>query len=415
MTDPERRARAGVVVVGSELLHEGRQDTNGPWIAEALAAEGFEPTVRVTVGDDRAGIASAIRHAMSGADLVVACGGLGPTFDDLTREGAADALGLTLSRDPALAEHLRERYRLRGVAMPEAVIRMADRISTAEILANSVGSAPGQLLKGPPALALVPGVPSEMVAMLRDEVIPRVRGLARGAASARRAFRITGLYESQVEEKLGPAMKGWTGIAATILAAPGDVSFILRSAAGDRRSLEEAAASVRAALGAAIYTEADEPLEAVAGALLRGRSLTLSTAESCTGGMLGGMITAVAGASDYYAGGVVAYRDEIKSGWLGVDPAILREHGAVSSETALAMARGVRERTGSDVSLAVTGIAGPGGGSPAKPVGRVHLAMAGPWGESAAELTLPGNRAIVRLLSCRAALNKLRLKLMRAP
>jgi nicotinamide-nucleotide amidase len=400
-------------VVGSELLRDGRSETNGPRIGDALAREGFEPVLRLVVGDDRAAISAAIRGALSAADLVVVSGGLGPTFDDLTREGVADALGLALRRDPGLESALRERYRRRGVRMPEAVGRMAEILEGAEVLPNSVGSAPGQLLAGPPAVALVPGVPSEMEAMLESEILPRARRMEPGPAPERRLFKIAGLWESQVEDKIAPVIDRRDRLDATILAAPGDVTLILRAPPERRDALEGAAGELRRLLGDAVYSEADEGIEAAVGRLLNEARLTLSTAESCTGGLLGGAITSVPGSSSYYVGGFVAYADPVKENALGVPDATIRRFGAVSAETALAMARGVRGRLGSDLSISLTGIAGPAGGRPDKPVGLVYVGLAAPWGEAAHETRLPGDRRGIRLRAVRAALNILRLGLLR--
>ncbi len=401
-------------MVGSELLRDGRSETNGPRIGEALAREGFEPVRRLVVGDDRAAIAAAIRESLASAELVVVSGGLGPTFDDLTREGVADALGLALRRDPGLESALAGMYRRRGVRMPEGVERMADILEGAEVLPNRVGSAPGQFLAGPPALALVPGVPSEMESMLESEVLPRARSMKPGPAPERRLFKIAGLWESQVEERIAPVIGRRDRVDATILAAPGEVTLILRAPPERRESLEAAAGELRGLLGDAVYSEADEGIEAAVGRLLQKARLTLSTAESCTGGLLGGTITSVPGSSSYYVGGLVAYADRVKEGSLGVPAATIRRFGAVSAETALAMARGARDALGTDLSVSVTGIAGPAGGSSEKPVGLVYIGLAAPWGEAAHETRLPGDRSGIRLRAVRTALNLLRLDLLRS-
>jgi len=402
------RPLAAVVVVGSEILEDGRFDTNGPFIEKSLGLAGFRPILRLVVGDDREAIAFAVREASARASIVVVSGGLGPTFDDLSREGTADALGTTLARSPELESALRERLRRRGMTPPESVYRMADVVPGAEILANSVGAAPGLLVKGPPSIALVPGVPAEMEAMLLSEVLPRLQALHPGAPSLRRIFKIAGLYESEVEGLLSPAMPRWGDLGRTILASPGEITFILRGDPGDGERLESARADVLRILGGAIYSESDEGLECAVGRLLASSSMTLATAESCTGGMLGGMITSVPGSSSYYLGGAISYADDVKGRLLDVPAETIARHGAVSAETAAAMALGALERTGADLSLAVTGVAGPGGGSAAKPVGLVHLALGRPSGAIGRELRLTGDRGMVRLRACRAALDLLR-------
>jgi nicotinamide-nucleotide amidase len=407
------RKKAGVVVIGSELLLDGRQDTNGPWIADQLSRIGIEPSCRIVVVDDPGRIESALHEAMRTSDLVVVSGGLGPTFDDVTRESVAAALKRKLVRDLSVEKGLRERYERRKMRMPDVVARMADRIEGAELLTNSVGTAPGQYLAGPPALALLPGVPSEMEAMLLGEVIPRVQSLAGREPGLRRNFRIAGMYESEVEAKLRDSMSRWSGISATILAAPGDVCLILRAEQSQVQSLDSAAADVTRLIGKAIVSEGDRRLEEVVGELLSDASLTLALAESCTGGMLGSLLTSVPGSSSYFLGGQVVYQDRLKSSWLGVAGKVLADHGAVSVEASLAMARGIREQAGAGIGLSITGVAGPGGGTPLKPLGRVYLGLAGSLGEEVKELNLPGDRQVVRTLACRAALNLLRLRLMR--
>jgi nicotinamide-nucleotide amidase len=404
--------RAAVVVVGSEILLDGREDTNGPLVEETLRREGIQPDLRIVAGDDPSSLGAALRAAAARADVIVVSGGLGPTFDDVTREAASEALGRPLRRSAELAAGLRERYARRGLAPVDSVLRMADLIEGAEPLRNAVGSAPGQFLAGPPVVALLPGVPAELEPMLREEVVPRLRRLFRLAPPSRAVFKIAGRYESQVEGALAPLMKSWKDVDATILASPGEVMLILRAAARDAPALESAAASVRAALGGDIYAESEVGLETAVGRMLAAARLTLATAESCTGGMLGGMITSVAGSSAYYLGGAVAYAGRIKEGWLGVPAETLARHGEVSPQTALAMARGVRERAGSDLGLAVTGVAGPGGGRAGKPVGFVCLAVAAPWGPGERTFSLPGDRATIRLRSCRLALDLLRRVLL---
>jgi nicotinamide-nucleotide amidase len=406
-----RHAEAAIIVIGTELLHEGRVDTNGPAIAAALAGEGFDPVIKITVGDDTEAISAAFRVAAGRAGLIVACGGLGPTFDDLTREAVAGAFSLGLKRSPEIRGAIMKMYGKRGLVAPESAFRMADLIEGAEALANRHGSAPGQMLHGPPTIALVPGVPVEMEAMLHEEILPRLRALGLARPPARRIFRITGLFESQAEQRVRPALERHPGIQPTILAAPGQVTLILRSHESGAAELASAADEVRALLGDAIFSEAEEGIETVVGRLLAAEGKSLATAESCTAGMLGAMITSVAGSSAWYRGGVICYADDLKGGLLGVPADVIGEKGAVSEETARAMAEGARVRLSSDFALSVTGVAGPGGGGPGKPVGLVWIALAGPDGTSACELRLGGARSVIRELSCRAALDLLRLRL----
>lgn len=406
---------AAVVVVGSEILLDGRIDTNGPRIESVLAREGVPCVLRLVVGDDRDEIADAIRTASRRAAIVVVSGGLGPTFDDLTREAAADALGVALTRDASIEGRLRERYRARRLNPPESVFRMADVLAGAEPLRNRVGSAPGQVLAGPPFLALLPGVPAELEAMLAEELIPRLLAVHPGERAERLIFKIAGMYESEVESAISATMQGWNGIASTILASPGEVTLILRARGASPGEMLRAAAGVRKALAEAIFAEADESIAAAVGRMLDDARLTLATAESCTGGMLGSMITSVPGSSRWYRGGVVAYANGIKRRWLGVPARTLLRQGAVSGETAARMARGARRRSGCDLALGVTGIAGPEGGTRSKPVGTVFVALASARGDSVRSFDLPGDREMVRLRSCRAALDLLRRSLLASP
>lgn len=399
---------AAIVVVGTELLLEGRVDSNGPVLALALAEEGFRPALKITVGDDLEAIASALGRAAEVAGLVVACGGLGPTFDDLTREAAARAFGLRLERRAPEEEAIRARYAKRGLFPPETAMRMAEVLEGAEILDNSVGSAPGQMLPGPPAVALLPGVPAELEAMLREQLLPRLRDLAPGPPAARRVFKIAGLYESQVETMVRPHLQGRSGIDTTILASPGQITLILRADPGAGEIMEEAVRQVRGTLGEAVYAEKEEGIEVSVGRLLETRGLSLGTAESCTAGLLGAMITSVPGSSRWYRGGFVCYSDRLKEEMLGVPRQVISDAGAVSAETAEAMAAGARERLDVDFALSLTGVAGPGGGTPDKPVGLVWLGLAGPAGRTSRRLHLGGSRQVIREISCRAALDLLR-------
>ncbi len=399
---------AAVVIVGTELLLEGRMDTNGPWISGALADEGYEPVLRLTVPDDRAAIAEALRIAVRAAPLIVVSGGLGPTFDDLTREAAADAFGLRLGRSAALVESIRSRYRSRGLTPPEAAMRMADLLEGAEILPNSTGTAPGQFIAGPPAVALLPGVPAEIEAMIRDELRPRIRGRSGSAAPLRRVFKVAGLYESEVESRIGGLIAQEGTNQATILAAPGEITLILRARPGGEGAIAMLADQIRSKLGDAVYAEEDVGIEMAVGQLLARAGWRLATAESCTGGMLGGLLTRVPGSSRYYAGGVVCYSNEAKVDLLGIPGQLLESAGAVSEEAARAMASAARAQVGADLALAITGIAGPGGGSAGKPVGLVWIGLAAPWGETARHLQLSGSRSLIREISCRAALDLLR-------
>lgn len=415
--------RAEILAVGAELLTPFRLDTNSLFLTSELNALGVEVAAKHVLGDDLEPLAAAFRASLERADLVVATGGLGPTADDLTREAAARALGLELRRAPELEAQLRARFTRRGRPMPENNLRQADLLAGAEALTNGHGSAPGIWLPraGPDrdrALLLLPGPPRELRPLFAAEAAPRLRAWARarlGAAPAplaRVALLVADRFESEVDEIAAPLYRPYAArsVETTILAArPGEIELHLRAPALAASALGELAAQLRAALGDAVLA-ADEPsLEAAVGARLRRRGWTLAVAESCTGGLLGARLTAPPGASDYFLGGVLAYANDLKRDLLGVGEALLRHDGAVSDACARAMALGVRRALGADWGAAVTGIAGPGGGSDAKPVGTVHLAVAGPDARFASvHRVFSGDRDRVRQASVATALDLLR-------
>jgi nicotinamide-nucleotide amidase len=400
---------AAFVAVGSELLRTERVDTNSVLAGRLLAPYGFAFVEKRCVEDNTDAIVTAITELLSRAELVLVSGGLGPTADDVTREAAAQALGLALERDPRLETTLVERYQQRGREMPAIALRMADVLAGAEVLPNPVGTAPGQLLRaGNRMLVLLPGVPVEFEQILSQHLLPRwseVNGVLTTT------LRLAGVYESQVEQRVSPLYDRFGRERVTILAARGQVLLVL-SASGDgaRSRLAEMEAAFSAVAGRDLYGSGGDTLAGVVLALLAQRGWRLATAESCTGGMIGAQITAVPGSSASYVGGVVAYSNELKQRLLAVPKGVLSSSGAVSRETALAMADGART-LGAECGLAVTGIAGPDGGSDDKPVGTVHIAAATPAGVRHAHHQFPGDRAMVREITANFALDLLRRSL----
>ena len=418
---------AEVIAVGSELLGSSRLDTNSLFIAQALRALGIELKVKTVVGDDRARLRDLFTLALGRADLVVVTGGLGPTDDDLTREAIADALDLPLVEDPQITARIRERFARRGLAMPEVNRRQAMVPRGATALANPHGSAPGLFIRtGEKSAVLLPGPPRELQPMLT--ALCARDGLLGARAGAQRLHTVsiftTGLSESHVEELAQPLYSRWRDevdpIETTILASPGQVELhlTLRSAdeiqAGAR--LGVARGALVDALGDCVFCTDGRLLPQVVGDLLRENGLTFAAAESCTGGLLLARMTEVAGSSDYVRGGVVAYSNDVKIQNLGVDPAIIEAHGAVSEPTAAAMADGVHARTGADVCVAITGIAGPGGGTASKPVGTVVIALR-VTGQPLVVRThlFPGARDIVRFQATQSALDGVRRVLRPQP
>jgi nicotinamide-nucleotide amidase len=398
--------RAAFLAVGSELLRTDRLDTNSLLVGRLLAPCGFAFVEKRCVEDEAGAIAAAVTEMLARAELVIVSGGLGPTADDLTREAVARALGIGIARDRRLEAALLARFRTRGRELPAIAMRMADVLDGAEVLENPVGTAPGQLVQvGRGTLVLLPGVPVELEQILVTHLLPRWAA-AEGVLT--RTLRLAGVYESQVEERVQPLYGRFGRERVTILAARGQVLLVL-SASGGRgaQELAEMEAAFVAAAGPDLYGRDGETLAGVVLARLGARGWRLATAESCTGGLVGAAITAVPGSSAAYVGGVVSYSDALKQRLLGVPEAVLAAHGAVSREAAEAMAAGARA-LGAECALAVTGIAGPAGGSEDKPAGTVHLAVATPRGGRHTRHRFPGDRAMVREITVNFALDLLR-------
>ena len=376
---------AEIIAVGSELLGWTRLDTNSLFITEKLAALGIEVKGKSVVGDDGDRLKAVFAASLRRADLVILTGGLGPTDDDLTREVIAEALGLSMLEDPEITATIARRFSRRGMQMPEVNRRQAMVPRGAAVLPNPLGSAPGLFIEADDkVVVLLPGPPRELQPMLSALC---EAGALSARAGATRVFKVslftTQRSESHVEELVQPIYSQWRRdhppIETTILATPGQVELHLSVRGADEATamatLEAARQQLADALGDCAFTTDGRPLHRYVGDLLRERRLTLAAAESCTGGLLLERLTDVPGSSDYVAGGIVAYTNGLKTTLLGVDPELLERHGAVSEPVAAAMAEGVRERSGADVAVAITGIAGPGGGSPEKPVGTVVIAV----------------------------------------
>jgi nicotinamide-nucleotide amidase len=415
-----RAARVAILSVGDELILGQIDDTNARWIAQELCALGAEPGERRTVGDDRAALADAMRVLASTHEALVVTGGLGPTLDDLTREALCDLVdgaGTALVEDPAGVAHLAGWFAARGRPMPASNLRQAMRPPSARLLDNPHGTAPGLAAPardGRASVFCLPGPPNEMRPMFARFVAPAV---ARGdTVVATAALHTIGLGESSIGELLGDLMSRGREPSVGTTASDGIVSIRIR-ATGARdaahRALEETVALCRARVGSIIFGRDGESLASVVGAMLAERGLVLATAESCTGGLLGARITDVAGSSAWFAGGFITYENARKVADLGVGEATLAAHGAVSHETAIEMARGALARTGASLSLSTTGVAGPSGGSDAKPVGTVYIALA----ERGAAVVsrrfhFPGDRTTVRSRTAHLALACARFALL---
>lgn len=405
-----RIPKAALVCVGSELL-AGQVNTHQAWLSIRLRRLGFEVVGESSVPDDVAAIRAALTLALRQADAVIVCGGLGPTFDDLTRQAAAAALGRRLALRPALWTAIKKRFKRLPTPIPEENKRQAEVIAGATVMPNPNGSAPGQFLRTRGrTLVLLPGPPSEMYPMFETHVRARLKKLhARGLHPAVFSARLSGIPESAADERLAPVRKRWPRARFTILASASEVSFhalaMESSAAAARRTRARLRREILAAVSPFVHGEGEQTLESVLGDRLRRRRLTLAVAESCTGGLLGGRITSVPGSSSYFLGGVLAYANAVKVRVLGVPARLIARHGAVSAECAEAMARGVRRKLGADLGVAVTGIAGPDGGTADKPVGTVFIALDGPGrARTARRLDALGPREDVRRRAVAAAL-----------
>lgn len=423
-----------VLAVGDELLAGDITNGNAAWLSSRLADAGVPVTRHVTVADDVDVIAAAVLESLGRVAAVVVTGGLGPTQDDLTREGLALAAGVGVRREPGLEAALRAAFSSRGRTVPEMNYRMADLPVGASSIPNPTGAAPGVLLElpgpggGPGVVYALPGVPGEMRAMVEASVAADlVARMPAPQAVVARTVRTAGLWESEVAQAMAPEVERArsaggpvvaflasggqtrvkvTGTAPTVTEAEALVAPVVAFA---RRVLGDAVVGGGGGVGGAgAVVVDDDSLEGVVVAMLRARGETLAVAESLTGGLLAGRLTDVAGASDVFVGGVTAYATRLKGSLLGVAPDVLAREGAVSPVTAVAMARGVRERLGSSWGLATTGVAGPSE-QEGHPVGTVHVALAGPSGAVVTKaLTLPGDRGHVRLLAVVAALDVLR-------
>jgi len=411
-----------LITVGDELLLGFTIDTNAAHIARTLAANGVEIVRRTTVGDEAPRIAAAVREALDRTGAVITTGGLGPTSDDLTKPAIAAIFGRPMKLDEAIATKLEERWRARfpNSRFPSTNRTQAEIPEGARILTNHHGTAPGIWLEDERGrwVAMLPGVPREMRGMLAEELLPAIKARATGEQNVvlSGTLRTTGIAESAIAEMLGPNFLGDPGTelgSLPLAYLPGVAGVDLRVTVKGRplseaeRLVSEAIVKLRSRVEAYAYGVDDADLAAVVLDKCRALDFTLAVAESCTGGMLGERITSIPGSSDVFLGGVIAYHNEVKRSLLGVRSEAIERSGAVSEEVVLQMASGVRERLGADVGVAVTGIAGPGGGTPEKPVGLVWIAVHA-LEVKARRFHVGGDRAEIRQRAAQAALEMVR-------
>ncbi len=409
---------AEIIAVGSELLTPEKVDTNSLWLTEKLNEIGIEVMLKTVVGDDAARLEEVIADALKRSFLVITTGGLGPTEDDITRQISAKAAGRELVHHQHLEDALRVRFRGYGYEMPEINIRQAYTIEGSTILPNPNGSAVGMMLETDGRfLVVLPGPPNEMRPMFADHVLPELQKHAGGVIVRKRVICIAGMGESAVDEAVSPIYREYESVDTSILFTQTGIELHLTAHSDNEADafavLDEMAERIAAKLPSAVFSVNGEKMEEVVGRLLRDKGKTVAFAESCTGGLIAMRITEVAGSSEYFLEGAVTYSNDAKIRALGVSPETLAEYGAVSEQTAKEMAAGMRTRSGADIAVAITGIAGPGGGSEEKPVGTVHIGHADETGVRSIQLKLPGDRSLIRRRASEAALNYLRLRLVK--
>lgn len=411
--------RAAIVAVGSELLTPAKLDTNSLHITDQLNRLGIDVIVKAVVGDARDELTHTIRALLERVDLLVLCGGLGPTDDDVTREAVSVALNRPLAEDETITVRLRERFKARGfpMPMPEINRRQAMVPSGAVVIENTKGSAPGLWIDDlGKSVVLLPGPPRELRPMLATLVAGPLRERTSGEPLARRIVRIAGRIESQVDEALQPLYHEWAAatppISATILAALGSIELHLSARASSSAivdaALEQAVGRVVEVIGSDVYSTDGRKLEEIVGDLLVEKGWRIGAAESCTGGLITSRLTDVSGSSRYVDQSVITYSNEAKTALLGVPVELLVQHGAVSEPVGLAMADGIRQRAGVDVGIGVTGIAGPTGGTPEKPVGTVVVAVVTANEQRCRTFRFHGERENVKFQASQMALDMVR-------
>ena len=412
---------AEIIAVGSEMLTPHRIDTNSLYLTEQLNLLGVDVAFKSVVGDNLRHLVAAAQHGLFRSDILIFSGGLGPTEDDLTREAVAEALGVALRRDPEILARLEKRFADRGWKMTPNNSKQADVIEGATVLPNPNGTASGQWLSGQfeereRIVILLPGPPHEMKALFESEVRERLRAKVPAAHLFTRTLKVAMLGESAVDARVAPIYKRYSDVETTILAGAGEIELHFKTSAATlaaaQARADEVAGLVEDELDDAVYSRDGQSLEQIVGYWLQMRNATLAVAESCTGGLLAERITSIAGSSRYFLGGAVVYSNAMKTELAGVPADMIERHGAVSRDVVAALAEGIRYRCESTLGVGITGVAGPGGGSPEKPVGLVFHAVASDLGTEVIQRTYPGDRKRIRRFASTMALDLVRRKLM---
>lgn len=406
--------KSEIIAVGSELLTPDRVDTNSLFLTEELNKLGIEVVRKSIVGDNRENLRASFAEAMERVELILVSGGLGPTEDDLTRETLAELLGRKLNLNKEILGYIEGRFRKLGREMPAVNVRQAMVPEGAEVMENPRGSAPGLWIEhSGHFFALLPGPPWELKPMYLEQVLPRLERRSSSVRMVYRELRVAGMGESAVEQRIRPIYTRYADVNTTILSAPGEIQIHLRmwtsDAAHAQKTLDEIVQGFEIALSDRIYSQDGSSLEEVVAQLLTTHNATISSAESCTGGLLAQRLTSIPGSSSYFLGGVVSYSNELKTAWADVPPEVIQTKGAVSSEVAIALAQGIRRQVGSTFGVGITGIAGPGGGSEEKPVGTVHIALSHSGGVKERGVLFPGDREAIRWHASQLALDMVRL------
>ena len=404
---------AEIIAVGSELLTPLYLDTNSLFLTERLNALGIEVRFKTVVGDRADDLATVLKEALSRSGLIILTGGLGPTEDDLTRQVVAEVLGRGLREDSEIRRQIQERLARFGRPMAENNLRQAMLPEGATWLENKHGTAPGIWIEHEHNhVVLLPGPPGELEAMFDAACAPRLAQVSQGHKIRTRVYKVVGLPESEVDKRAAAVYKTYENPTTTILAKPGAIEIHLRARAPSDAEADELLAElgdkIELALGEYIFSTQGESLEEVVGMYLMMRRKTLAVAESCSGGLLAERLTRTPGSSGFFLGGAICYSNALKTKLVGVPAALIEEHGAVSRLVAQAMAEGIRARTGASLGVAITGIAGPAGGSEEKPVGLVFVALADERGTQVREFRFPGSRERVRLWATQMALEMIR-------
>lgn len=412
---------AEIIAIGSEMLTPWRQDTNSLFVTERLNQLGVNVTFKTIVGDRPKHLVDAARNALRRTDVIVIMGGLGPTEDDLTREAVAEALKIGIKRNPEIIAHLYTRAAQRRLTMTRNNEKQADVIDGAVIMENANGSAPGQWLdtvfdEHRKLVLLLPGPPSELKPMFDEQCMPRLREALPPRHIATRVLKAALLPESQADARIAPIYQQFTDVETTILAHLGDIQLNLmcsKTALDLAQARVDALASrIEEELEDYIYSSQGETLEQIVLFHLEMRGATLSVAESCTGGLISERLTSISGSSRSFLGGAVVYSNDLKSEFAGVSPELIERYGAVSRETAQALAEGIRERCDSTFGVGVTGIAGPSGGTAEKPVGLVYIGVSDGNTTDVVERRFSGDRHRIRSYAAQTALDLVRRKLM---